>query len=152
MNNEVEKDQSDIKQLVARLGVDGFDLDRTLIALRARLDAHEVATQAHLYPELIRARSELTGMVHARQQEFRDIDTQLRNVEIAHGTGMTDEVSQLSEVVDRQFGYENEMMSMLAEQVPSERFEAVGEEFESRRDAELKSMASSREAGGEPSS
>lgn len=152
MGNEFENDQGDIWQLVGRLSDGGRDLDRTLMALRARLNAHEVAAQVHVYPELIRACSEFTSMVHNREIEFRDIDSQLRSVELANGSGFADEVSQLTDVVDRQFAYENEMMSLLEQQVSSKRFDEVERQFGSRRDAELKSLESSGQTGIEPTS
>ncbi|MDQ1732383.1 MAG: hypothetical protein QOK10_2542 [Pseudonocardiales bacterium] len=139
----IMNDHRQLEDLFDRAQSDSEDRAALLEEIRARLSAHSVAEEVHVYPELEKRDPSEAEEVHHGTQEHREAEEKLA---AALSAGESDFASAFQEFVDAVKHHveeeESELLPALREAVTAERLEQLGEDFEQRRIAELEDWKS----------
>lgn len=135
----IMNDHRVLERLFAALRLGEGDPDQQLAEIKARLRAHSVAEEEHVYPELVREDPSEREQVHHGVHEHREAEEKLAAAKAALRTPhFADACAEFVHAVNHHVEEEEtEILHELRNQVSPARLEELGAAFERRRHEEL---------------
>ncbi|GLZ77911.1 hypothetical protein Afil01_27180 [Actinorhabdospora filicis] len=135
----ITADHRVLEALFGRLQKGEGEPAEVLAEIKARLLAHSVAEEEHVYPLLVREEPGEKPAVHHGVAEHREAEEKLAAAEKALGTNGFDRACQdLVDAVSHHVREEEDgILRALAEATPAALLDAAGDAFEQRRATEL---------------
>ena len=135
----IMNDHRVLENLFAALRVGDGDPAEVLAEIEARLHAHSVAEEDHVYPVLVKEDPGEAGQVHHGVEEHREAEEKLAAAKNALGTpGFSDACAEFIHAVTHHVEEEEtEILPALRDESPEAKLDELGEAFEQRRVAEL---------------
>lgn len=139
----ITNDHRALEGLFEKLKRHNGDRAALVAQVKARLLAHSVAEEEHVYPALVRNEPQEKDEVYHGVHEHREAEVKLAAVEASVGKpgfdkALTEFVDAVTHHVEEE---ESEILPSLKKAVSSAKLEELGQQFEQRRMSEL------REAG-----
>ncbi|MEV0645633.1 hemerythrin domain-containing protein [Phytomonospora sp. NPDC050363] len=135
----IMNDHRVMERLFAALRVVDGDPREVLAEIKARLLAHSVAEEEHVYPALVKEDPGEAEQVHHGVDEHREAEEKLAAAEAAIGTpAFADACKEFIHAVTHHVEEEEtEILPALREETPAAKLDELGAAFEERRLSEL---------------
>ncbi|GIG67122.1 hemerythrin domain-containing protein [Phytomonospora endophytica] len=135
----IMNDHRVFERFFAALRVGDGDPAALLAEIEARLHAHSIAEEDHVYPALVREDPSEVGDVHHGVKEHREAEEKLAAAKKALGTaGFADACTEFIHAVTHHVEEEEtDILPALRDSTPKAKLEQLGAAFEQRRLAEL---------------